>query len=66
MLGWLSLTSVAPLSIDKILFVFAVSLLAIAAGRIIAIIIERPTHRSYIFLIIETILGGVAIYGYIS
>ena len=61
----LSLISIEPMSARVGLFMCFVLLIAMAIGRVIGTCIERPTRRSYLFLFIELLLGGLAVYGYV-
>ena len=64
-LGLAALAGLSPLSIRQTLFAVALLLLGMAAGRLMALCVQRPTKRSYIFLLLELLFGGVALYGFI-
>ena len=64
LLGILALTGSSPLSIQQTLYVYASLLLGMAVGRLIALCVERPTSKSYLFLGLEVVFGGIALYGF--
>lgn len=63
-LGVAALANISPLTIQQTLFAIAILLFGMAAGRFFAVCIQRPTKRSYIFLLLELLLGGLALYGF--
>ena len=63
-LGVMTLANTSPLTVQQTLFAIAILLFGMAAGRLFALCIQRPTKRSYIFLLLELTLGGLALYGF--
>lgn len=64
LLGILALAGSSPLSIQQTLWVYASLLLGMVVGRLIALCVERPTSKSYLFLGLEVVFGGIALYGF--
>lgn len=66
LLGILTVSGNSPLDTQSMLFVASILLFGMAGGRVVSLCIERPTRRSYLFLLFELVLGGVALYGFIN
>lgn len=62
LLGILALGNISLLSSIQTQYVYGLLLLSMAGGRLIGAIIRLPTYRSHVFLGIELVLGGVALY----
>ncbi len=61
-LGILSFLPEPALDAQMALFVYAVLLLCMAGARLLSLFFEeKPTHKTYVFLAIELVLGAAAI-----
>ena len=65
-IGAVTLCNISPLTIQQALFFISILLLGMAAGRLFALCMQRPTKRSHVFLVLELLFGGVALYGFFT